>query len=129
MPCCHPVGVPILQASVEAAAGAAGDPATASAGTPWVWLAFGFAGQALFTSRFLVQWLASERAGRSVVPVSFWWLSIGGAAILLTYAIYRVDPVFIVGQCMGMFIYTRNLALIRREHAGPAPEAGSPKTE
>jgi len=75
----------------------------------------GFLGQALFTARFLVQWIASERAGRSVVPVAFWIFSIGGGAVLLAYAIYRKDPVFIVGQAMGNFIYVRNLMLIARE--------------
>jgi len=79
------------------------------------WVVFGLAGQLLFTARFLVQWLASERARRSVVPVAFWYFSIGGGLILLTYAIYRADPVFILGQSMGVFIYARNLWLIRAE--------------
>ena len=73
------------------------------------WVVIGLAGQLLFTGRFLVQWLASERARRSVVPVAFWWFSIGGGLILLAYAIYRKDPVFILGQAMGVFIYIRNL--------------------
>lgn len=84
----------------------------------WVeawWVAFGLAGQLLFMGRFLVQWLASERAGRSVMPVAFWWFSIGGAAILLAYAIYRADPVFILGQALGFFVYVRNLMLIAKE--------------
>ena len=80
-----------------------------------VWIAVGFLGQAFFSARFLVQWLASERAKRSVVPIAFWFLSLGGGATLLAYAIYRADPVFIVGQGAGLFIYLRNLALIRRE--------------
>lgn len=75
----------------------------------------GLVGQLLFTARFMVQWIASERAGRSVVPVSFWYLSIGGSLILLAYALYRADPVFILGQGLGTFIYMRNLALIARE--------------
>jgi lipid-A-disaccharide synthase-like uncharacterized protein len=79
------------------------------------WVAFGLIGQLLFTARFLVQWLSSERQGRSVIPVAFWYLSIGGAAILLTYAIYRRDPVFILGQSTGMSIYLRNLQMIRRQ--------------
>jgi lipid-A-disaccharide synthase-like uncharacterized protein len=75
----------------------------------------GFAGQLLFTARFLVQWIASERAGRSVVPVAFWFFSLGGGLVLLAYSVYRGDPVFIVGQAMGTFIYLRNLMLIAKE--------------
>lgn len=78
------------------------------------WIVIGFAGQLLFTSRFLVQWLASERRGESVVPVAFWWLSLAGGLTLLTYALYRQDPVFILGQGMGLFIYLRNLMLLAR---------------
>jgi lipid-A-disaccharide synthase-like uncharacterized protein len=84
----------------------------------WLALAFGFTGQALFSMRFIVQWLASERAGRSVVPVLFWWFSIGGGVTLFLYAVYREDPVFILGQGLGLFIYVRNLWLIRREKRG-----------
>lgn len=80
------------------------------------WVAFGLGGQLLFTARFLVQWIASERARRSVVPLAFWYFSIGGGAILLAYAIYRGDPVFIFGQSMGLFIYLRNLWLIHAEN-------------
>lgn len=79
------------------------------------WIMVGLVGQALFTARFLVQWLASEKARKSVMPVAFWWFSIGGGAILLLYALYRRDPVFILGQGMGLFIYVRNLWLIRDE--------------
>lgn len=79
------------------------------------WVIIGLGGQALFTGRFLVQWLASEREGRSVVPIAFWYLSIGGAVILLAYAIHRRDPVFILGQSMGLAIYLRNLWLIHAE--------------
>lgn len=81
----------------------------------FAWVCIGLGGQALFTARFVAQWLASERARRSVVPVVFWWLSIGGGLILLAYAIHRHDPVFIIGQSMGVFIYGRNLWLIRDE--------------
>jgi lipid-A-disaccharide synthase-like uncharacterized protein len=81
-----------------------------------IWLIIGFAGQMAFAMRFLVQWLSSERAGRSVVPVAFWYLSIAGGATLLAYAIYRRDPVFILGQVTGVFIYARNLQLIRKAH-------------
>ncbi len=79
------------------------------------WIIWGFLGQAVFFSRFLVQWIASERAGRSVVPTAFWWLSLLGAGLLLAYAIHRRDAVFIVGQCTGFLIYFRNLSLKRRE--------------
>ena len=76
------------------------------------WLAVGFLGQALFFMRFLVQWIASERKKRSVFPIAFWYFSLGGAALLLAYAIYRVDPVFIIGQSFGFLIYGRNLYFI-----------------
>lgn len=79
-----------------------------------IWLAVGFVGQALFTMRFLVQWLQSERMRRSVVPEAFWYFSLLGGAILLAYAIHRKDPVFIVGQAAGLFIYLRNLYFIVR---------------
>jgi lipid-A-disaccharide synthase-like uncharacterized protein len=79
------------------------------------WLSVGFLGQASFSSRFLVQWIASERKGESVMPVAFWFFSIGGGATLLAYAIYRQDPVFILGQGAGLFVYLRNLYLIRRK--------------
>ena len=79
-----------------------------------VWLAIGFFGQALFTGRFLVQWLASERRKRSVVPRAFWYLSLAGGLVLLAYAIHRQDPVFILGQASGLFIYGRNLWFIHR---------------
>ncbi len=79
------------------------------------WLVLGFAGQVAFSGRFVVQWLASERQGRSVVPVSFWLLSIVGSLLLLVYAVHRRDPVFVLGQSLGVFIYLRNLHLIRRE--------------
>jgi lipid-A-disaccharide synthase-like uncharacterized protein len=79
------------------------------------WVAFGLFGQLMFTGRFLVQWIASERARKSVVPVLFWYFSMAGGLILLAYAIYRKDPVFILGQSLGVFIYVRNLVLIYRE--------------
>ncbi len=79
------------------------------------WLIVGFLGQALFSARFIIQWIASERAKRSIVPPAFWLLSLGGGATLLAYAIYRQDPVFILGQGAGLFIYLRNLVLIRRQ--------------
>lgn len=78
-------------------------------------LVLGFIAQGLFASRFLVQWIASERAKRSVVPISFWFLSVSGGALLLLYAVLRKDPVFILGQASGLIIYSRNLYLIYRE--------------
>ncbi|GAA4117040.1 lipid-A-disaccharide synthase N-terminal domain-containing protein [Aminobacter aganoensis] len=79
------------------------------------WILLGFLAQGMFTMRFVVQWLASERAKRSVVPVAFWFFSLGGGALLLIYAIQRQDPVFIAGQGLGLFIYIRNLWLIANE--------------
>ncbi len=81
------------------------------------WVAIGLLGQVCFFSRFFVQWVASERAGRSVIPRAFWYFSIAGGMILLSYAIWRRDPVFILGQSGGVFIYLRNLVLLRREDA------------
>lgn len=77
-----------------------------------LWIIIGFAGQALFTMRFVVQWIASEKAKRSLVPVAFWFFSIGGGIVLLGYAIHREDPVFIAGQAGGLVIYARNLWFI-----------------
>lgn len=81
------------------------------------WILIGLAGQACFAGRFLLQWLVSERRRQSVVPIGFWYLSLGGATILLCYAIYRVDPVFILGQAFGFVVYIRNLALLHRRPA------------
>ncbi|MFQ5685870.1 MAG: lipid-A-disaccharide synthase N-terminal domain-containing protein [Candidatus Scalindua sp.] len=80
-----------------------------------LWMCFGFVGQLLFGSRFFIQWIVSERKKESVIPLAFWYLSIGGSAILLSYAIHRKDPVFILGQCTGLFIYFRNLVLIHKK--------------
>ena len=79
------------------------------------WVVLGFAAQALFSARFFVQWIASERAGRSVIPAAFWWFSIVGGFLLFVYALYRRDPVFIAGQGLGLFIYLRNLYFVLRE--------------
>jgi lipid-A-disaccharide synthase-like uncharacterized protein len=76
------------------------------------WLIFGFIGQICFTMRFAVQWYTTEKKKESVIPISFWFYSIAGSAILLTYAIYRMDPVFIVGQAFGVTVYLRNLHFI-----------------
>ncbi len=78
------------------------------------WISVGLLGQALFSARFLVQWLASERVRRSIIPTAFWWLSLAGGATLLAYAIWRRDPVFIIGQGAGLIVYIRNLMLIRQ---------------
>ena len=80
-------------------------------------LILGLLGQGFFTGRFLAQWIASEKQGRSVVPLAFWYLSVGGGALLLIYAILRKDPVFILGQGGGLVIYARNLYLIYKERA------------
>jgi lipid-A-disaccharide synthase-like uncharacterized protein len=87
------------------------------------WVVLGFAAQGLFTMRFVVQWLASERAGRSVIPLAFWWFSIGGGLVLLVYALYRKDPVFIAGQAFGVFVYLRNLYFVLRERKQTAAAA------
>jgi lipid-A-disaccharide synthase-like uncharacterized protein len=88
-----------------------------------LWVVLGFLGQALFSARFIVQWIASERAKRSIVPSAFWFFSVGGGVILLVYAIYRRDPVFIAGQAAGLVIYARNIIFIRRERKSE-PAAG-----
>ena len=75
------------------------------------WLIVGFTGQGLFTARFIVQWVASEKKRDVTVPLSFWWLSLLGGMSLLSYAISRRDPVIIVGQAMGIFVYIRNMML------------------
>ncbi len=75
----------------------------------------GLLGQGLFSMRFLVQWIASEKAGKSVVPFSFWLFSLGGSIFLLIYAIYRKDPVFILGQAPNLLIYSRNIWLIKKK--------------
>jgi lipid-A-disaccharide synthase-like uncharacterized protein len=76
------------------------------------WVVLGFVAQAFFTMRFVVQWIASERARASVIPVAFWFFSIGGGVLLLVYALYRRDPVFIAGQALGLVVYLRNLYFI-----------------
>lgn len=81
----------------------------------WIVLAVGFTGQALFSARFLIQWIASERSGKSVMPVLFWYFSLGGGLTLLIYAAYREDPVFMLGQAFGLIVYVRNVWLIRHE--------------
>lgn len=90
------------------------------------WVVIGFIGQFLFGSRFFVQWIVSEKRGESVIPEIFWYLSMAGSIILMVYAIYRRDPVFIVGQCSGLFIYARNIMLIykKKKLLATAPSEG-----
>lgn len=80
-----------------------------------LWLIIGFTGQALFSARFIIQYLKSEKQKRSVIPVAFWYFSLFGGITLLAYALHRMDPVFIAGQAFGMFIYMRNLHFIQLE--------------
>jgi len=92
-----------------------------------VWLAIGFLGQGLFSVRFIVQWLKSERIKRSVVPLAFWYFSLAGGAVLLVYSLHRRDPVFILGQAIGILIYLRNLWLIYREPASRGADDDPPR--
>lgn len=80
----------------------------------WIngWVLFGFLGQAIFAARFIVQWIMSEKKRESYVPIAFWYLSICGGIVLLIYAIYKKDPVFMLGQASGLIVYVRNLMLI-----------------
>jgi lipid-A-disaccharide synthase-like uncharacterized protein len=103
--------------------------------TETVWLVIGFGGQGLFFARWLVQWFQSERERESTIPISFWYLSLVGGLITLAYAIYREDPVFIMGQALGALVYLRNLVLIYRNRSEAAavttpttPPVPTPKT-
>ena len=82
---------------------------------PIFWLMVGFAGQFLFSMRFLIQWISSEKAKKSIIPKAFWYFSLAGGVTLFSYALLRQDPVFIAGQGLGLFVYIRNLMLIRKE--------------
>lgn len=94
--------------------------------TETYWLVLGFIGQGCFFMRFLIQWIASEGKKQSVIPVAFWYFSLAGASIVLIYAIHRRDPVFIIGQTTGFFIYLRNLHFIHRERrSGAGSESAS----
>ena len=93
------------------------------------WLIFGFIGQAMFTMRFLLQWMASEKKKESVIPVSFWYFSLGGGLILLAYAIHRMDPVFILAYLPGNLIYVRNLYFIRKRKNSPVPSLSEPQKD
>ena len=86
-----------------------------STGLSWPWLAFGFAAQGLFAARFLVQWISSERRGESIIPTSFWILSLAGGVALFTYFTRRGDPVGMAGQAFGLLVYSRNLYLIAKK--------------
>jgi lipid-A-disaccharide synthase-like uncharacterized protein len=79
------------------------------------WIVLGFVAQLMFTGRFLIQWIESEKQGRSVIPIAFWIFSIVGGLLLFAYALHRLDPVFILGQAFGVFVYARNLYLVLRE--------------
>lgn len=79
-----------------------------------IWLGVGFLGQGLFSARFLIQWLMSEKQRKSVIPLEFWYFSLAGGVTLLAYALHKRDPVFIMGQSFGLFIYLRNLFFIRK---------------
>lgn len=100
--------------------------------TELVWLTVGFTAQAMFSARFIIQWLASERARRSIVPETFWYFSFAGGFMLFVYAIYRMDPVFILGQGSGLLIYARNIHLIwnaKRETAQVMESGYKPAAE
>lgn len=88
----------------------------------FIWLSIGLVGQSLFMMRFIVQWIHSERHQKSIIPLSFWYFSLSGGVIVLAYGIHRVDPVIILGQLPGTFVYARNLILIRREHRDASAE-------
>ena len=98
-------------------------PATLPENPETVMIVVGFGGQFLFAMRFIIQWITSEGARRSVIPIVFWYFSIGGGTVLLLYAVWRQDPVIICGQALGLFIYARNLFFIFRERSEgrPAP--------
>jgi len=83
------------------------------------WVIFGFIGQAMFTMRFIVQWIASEKRKESVIPVAFWYFSLGGGLVLSAYAIRQMDPVFIAAYLLNPFIYSRNLYFIYKKRIGP----------
>ncbi|HEY2070784.1 MAG TPA: lipid-A-disaccharide synthase N-terminal domain-containing protein [Rhizomicrobium sp.] len=91
-----------------------------------IWAVIGYGGQGLFAARFIVQWFESEKEGRSVIPVAFWYCSVGGGIVLLAYAIYKQEGVFIIGQASGLIVYARNLWLIFKERAALRAAAGNP---
>jgi lipid-A-disaccharide synthase-like uncharacterized protein len=90
-----------------------------SSGVVALWLAIGFLGQVLFTGRMVVQWIVSERKGKSVVPPLFWWMSLIGSLLLLSYFLWRRDPIGLLGQAFGSFVYLKNILWIRNEARQP----------
>ena len=95
----------------------------------WPWILFGLLGQGAFFSRFLVQWVASERAGRSFIPMSFWYLSLVGSSVLLIYAIHRQEPIFLLGFLPNIVVYTRNIMLVKRSGENAETLAAAPVAE
>ena len=93
-----------------------------------IWVSVGFVGQALFSMRFIIQWIVSEKKRDSVIPIAFWYFSIGGGLVMLSYALWRADPVFILGQGTGLFIYLRNLYFILKRR-GAELEVPDPKAD
>ncbi len=91
--------------------------------TELVWLTVGFVAQIMFSMRFILQWIASERAKKSIVPEVFWYFSLGGGVLLFAYAVYRLDPVFMLGQGMGLLIYVRNIQLIWQQKQSPIDDS------
>ena len=94
-----------------------------------LWLMVGFGAQALFGGRMVVQWWISERRGTSVVPLSFWYMSLAGGVLMLAYAVWLRDPVVTTGQSLGMFVYFRNIALALRSGRGEASASSAPTAE
>jgi lipid-A-disaccharide synthase-like uncharacterized protein len=95
----------------------------------WFWFVFGLGAQAAFAGRFVVQWVASERRGRSYIPLPFWYLSLVGGVMLLIYAVWVRNPVFALGQAAGCFVYVRNLMLLRREKGLAALKTGDSQVD
>jgi lipid-A-disaccharide synthase-like uncharacterized protein len=93
--------------------------------TELIWLAVGFGAQAMFMMRFVIQWVASERVKRSIVPETFWYFSLGGGLMLLAYSVWRMDPVYIFGQALGTVIYARNIYFIWTHKRETTDEASS----
>lgn len=89
--------------------------------TELVWITIGFLAQFMFSMRFIVQWVATEKARASIIPETFWYFSFAGGSMLLAYAIYRMDPVFIFGQAAGLVIYARNIYFIWLGKRAPGP--------
>jgi lipid-A-disaccharide synthase-like uncharacterized protein len=94
--------------------------------TQIAWFCVGLFAQLIFSMRFMVQWIASERRGESVIPVAFWYMSLVGTTLLFAYAVYRRDPIFILGQAFGSVVYTRNLMLIYKRRTSPVSAGNNP---